>query len=85
MKIHPSIKRASLHPERVQYSGVDVLRESRVDNHVWYVIQVSTKIATWVRQQDQALWCEHVMSSYRVANTFKIHENMYTMLLLRWA
>lgn len=63
-----------------------IIDQTLVDDEQWYTVQVHPDIRLWVRQQPENMWQEHIDQRwYKVANTFDIHEKVYTMLAMRWS
>lgn len=86
MKKHRPIKNATMIPMRaVQKRAFEVIDQGTVDNDVWYVVQVEPKAASWIRQQDTNMWYNYKLGSYRVLDTFDIHEKLYSVMTLKWA
>jgi len=86
MKIHRPIKYSTLLPLRaVQKHSYEIIDRGQVDSEQWYVVQAEPKVASWVRTQNKDLWYDYKVGSYRVLDTFDVHEKLYTMLAMRWA
>jgi hypothetical protein len=86
MKTHCPIKYATLLPiKAVQKNSYEIIDRGQVDNEQWYVVQAEPKVALWMRTQNKDLWYDYKVGSYRVLDTFDVHEKLYTMLALRWA
>ena len=86
MKIHRPIKYSTLLPLRaVQRHSYEIIDQGQVDNERWYVVQAEPKVALWMRAQNKDLWYDYKVGSYRVLDTFDVHEKLYTMMALTWA
>lgn len=86
MKIHRPIKYSTLLPlKAVQKNSYEIIDRGLVDNEQWYVVQAEPKVARWMRTQNKDLWYDYKVGSYRVLDTFDVHEKLYTMLAMRWA
>ena len=63
-----------------------IIDRALVDDEQWYTVQVHPDMRSWVREQTETLWHEHIDQKwYKVANTFDIHEKLYTMMAVRWS
>ena len=61
-----------------------IIDKALVDGDQWYTVQVHPDLRSWVRQQPERMWQEHIDARwYKVANTFDMHSKIYTMLILR--
>jgi len=86
MKIHRPIKYSTVVPlKAVQKNSYEIIDRGNVDNEIWYVVQVEPNVARWMRTQNKDLWYDYKVGSYRVLDTFDVHEKLYTMLAMRWA
>ena len=86
MKKHRPIKHSTLLPLKVvQKHSYEIVDQGQVDNEIWYVVQAEPKVARWMRTQNQDLWYDYKVGSYRVLDTFDVHEKLYTMMALTWA
>lgn len=62
-----------------------ILTSAIVDGETWYTIHVSKDISKWIRQQNEQRWHESLDRDwYTNSGTFDVHEELYTMLQLRW-
>lgn len=80
--------RATIVPQKaVQINRIEVVDSTLVDGERWFVVTVEPKVTPWIREQDSAWWYEHTIGkhSYRVLDTFDVHEKLYTLMSLRWA
>lgn len=65
---------------------IEIQDKAEVDGDTWYVVQVNPRVCPWIREQNKDLWHEHIDQRwYTVANTFDVHEKIYTMLALTWS
>jgi len=65
---------------------IEIQDKAEVDGDTWYVVQVNPRVCPWIREQNKDLWYEHIDQRwYKVANTFDVHEKLYSMLALRWS
>jgi len=73
-------------PYRKDVTKFKIIDQAKVDDDQWYTVQVHPDMRSWVLSQPETLWHEHLDQRwYTVANTFDIHEKMYTMLVVRWS
>lgn len=73
-------------PYRNNVTNFKIIDQAIVDNDQWYTVQVHPDIRSWMRLQPTELWHEHLDQRwYKVANTFDIHEKIYSMLAMRWS
>lgn len=73
-------------PYAYMNTNFTIIGRATVDGEPWVTVQVHPDIRPWFRTQPQKMWYEHIDHNwYVVANTFDMHEKIYTMLLLRWA
>lgn len=63
-----------------------ILDRATVDGEPWVTVQVQSNISPWIRTQPEKMWYQHIDHNwYTVANTFDMHEKIYTVLALTWA
>lgn len=65
-----------------------IINRALVDGEQWYTVQVHPDVKPWIYEQPNRdkLWYNHIDNRwYTVANTFDMHEKIYTMLALRWS
>lgn len=73
-------------PYRNDVTKFKIIDQALVDDEPWYTVQVHPGISVWVRSQPEKMWQEHIDQRwYTVANTFDVHEKIYTMLALTWS
>jgi hypothetical protein len=73
-------------PYRTDVTKFKIIDQALVDNEQWYTIQVHPDLRHWMYEQHKSMWYEHIdQGRYRVANTFDVHEKIYTMLAVRWS
>lgn len=73
-------------PYRKDVNKFKIIDQAKVDDAQWYTVQVHPDIRSWMCYQPEELWHEHIDQRwYKVANTFDIHEKVYTMLAMRWS
>lgn len=83
---HTPIIDAKMLPKRaVMTRSFEVLDQGHVDGEPWYVVQVEPKVSRWIHEQDSKLWYDHRSGSYMVLNTFDVHEQLLTLITLRWS
>lgn len=71
---------------RNNVTNFKIIDQALVDDEQWYTVQVNPDIRPWVRQQPENMWHEHIDQRwYKVANTFDMHEKVYTMLAVKWS
>jgi hypothetical protein len=69
--------------QQLSQPSVIVLDQAQVDENQWYTLEVDPAVATWIRQQCYEHWYEH--SSNRFRPIMDVHEQLYTMLQLKWS
>ncbi len=73
-------------PYRNDVTKFKIIDQALVDDEQWYTVQVHPEIRSWVTTQHKSMWHEHIDQRwYKVANTFDVHEKVYTMLALTWS
>ena len=62
------------------------LDQAIVDGAMWYTVQcVPSAVSGWVKDQNPELWRSNIDSRWYVSfNTFDMHEDLYSLLLLKW-
>jgi hypothetical protein len=64
---------------------VKVVAKANVDGFPWYTVKCSKEAASWLRQQGQEQWHQHIDHNwYTVSGMFDIDEETYIMLKLQW-
>lgn len=63
---------------------INLITSSDVDGKIWYTVQLSMPARQWLTEQDTSQWYEHVGDRNWQQNWFDVHENLYTMLMLKW-
>lgn len=58
---------------------LEVVRQVRHRNNVWYVVRLDPEMSKWLKEQHQRDWRYVQGDSY----SFKIRESLYTMALLK--
>ena len=65
---------------------IEIQDTAEVDGATWYTVQVNPRVRPWITNQPKSMWQEHIDQRwYTVANTFDVHEKIYTMLALTWS
>lgn len=65
---------------------ITMIAKAMVDDAMWYTVRVSSPAGQWMRGQPKEMWYEHPSSNWPIdANTFDMHEKLYTMLALAWS
>ena len=67
--------------------AIRILDSALVDGETWYTVQCKPSLVSgWVQDQDPNMWHRHVNENFwtKHFNVFDIHENLYTMLILKW-
>jgi hypothetical protein len=73
-------------PYRNDVTNFKVLTRGMVDGELWLTVQVRPDIGIWIRSQPEKMWQEHIDQRwYTVANTFDVHEKIYSLLALTWS
>lgn len=70
-------------------SSYKVLTTATVDNAQWYTIHCTKDISIWIRETFRELedkqWFENIDDRWMLDhNRYDLHEELYTMLQLRW-
>ena len=61
------------------------LGKDQVDGATWYTVTGQKAVCEWIRTQDKQYWFEHIDDQWHISyNTFDIHENIYTMLGMKF-
>lgn len=63
---------------------IKLITSSEVDGKMWYTVQLSMPAREWLVERDSTQWYEHVGERTWRQNWFDVHENLYTMLMLKW-
>ena len=73
-------------PKAVIKDNFEVFTSTQVDDECWYTVQVIPRVSTWIREQPNELWYNHITpSQYKVLDTFDINEKLYLLMVLKWA
>lgn len=63
-----------------------ILDRDLVDGEPWVTVQIHPDIRPWMHTQPEKMWYQHIDHNwYTVANTFDMHEKIYTMMAVRWS
>lgn len=67
--------------------SIQKLDEAMVDGVKWYTVQCKpSTVSGWVKEQDPTLWHNNIDSRWYINfSTFDMHEDLYSMLLLKWS
>lgn len=66
-----------------KFEILGILGQAEVDGETWYSISVNREIASWLRDQPKE-W-QHELTHGWYDSQFDIHEQLYTLLILRWS
>jgi hypothetical protein len=68
-------------------AAFELLDSALVDDRPWYTVKCTDReIMKWVRQQPEDQWYEHIdVRGYIDLRIIDIHEELFTMLKLRWS
>jgi hypothetical protein len=64
------------------------LTTATVDNELWYTVQCKQEVSNWLRSQsgENSLWFQNIDDKWMTnANTFDVHNKIYTLIALKWA
>lgn len=63
-----------------------IIDQAKVDGATWYTITCVREVSEWVREYPKELQYSHIDKNWTVYNNkFDIHEELYSMLTLRWS
>jgi hypothetical protein len=68
-------------------AAFELLDSALVDDRQWYTVKcIDREIMKWVRTQPEDQWYEHIdVRGYIDLRIIDIHEELLTMLKLRWS
>jgi hypothetical protein len=69
---------------------IKVLDTATVDGVQWYTISCLRDTSIWIREnyedQENKTWFQNIDEKWHINfNVFDVHEELYTLLVLRWA
>ena len=70
---------------------IRTLDKFALDGATWYTVHCRPSIiGEWVQEQDPDMWCRHhntgeLRFEYPTFNNYNMHEDLYSMLLLKWS
>ena len=69
---------------------IRVLDKAMVDGEQWYTISCLRATSIWIREnyaaQEDKTWFQNIDEKWNINfNVFDVHEELYTLLVLRWA
>jgi hypothetical protein len=76
---------------RLEMTKMQKIAQGEVDGAMWYTVHCpSSEICGWIREQNSELWVQTVdadtsKGGYFLFNLYDIHEDLYSMLLLKFA
>lgn len=60
--------------------------QAQVDGATWYTVSCVNEVSAWIRRQPTDLQYAHIDKRWTIyVNKFDLHENLYTMLALKWS
>lgn len=70
---------------------IRTLDKFALDGATWYTVHCRpSTIGEWVQEQDPDMWCRHhntgaLRFEYPTFSNYNIHEDLYSLLLLKWS
>lgn len=70
---------------------IQTLDKFALDGATWYTVHCRpSTISGWVQEQDPDMWCRHLNTGalrfgLPTFNNYNMHEELYSMLLLKWS
>lgn len=74
----------SMVQQLAQPNIIEVVTSADVDNNRWYTVRLNAPTARWLRQQDRSMWAEMPGYTTSALNMFDVHEQLYTVMALKW-
>ena len=65
-------------PKFIKYDDADV------DGNLWHSVRIDDEIYNWLLMQDRDMWADHGTRSPGGSYGIDVHEQLYTLLVLRW-
>ena len=60
--------------------------QAQVDGATWYTITCVREVSEWIRKQPEELQYSHIDKNWTIYhNKFDMHENLYSILALKWS
>ena len=63
-----------------------IVNQAPVDGATWYTIACVPEVGAWIRTQSKELQYSHIDKNWTIyQNWFDVHEELYSMLTLKWS
>lgn len=60
--------------------------QAEVDGATWYTVTCVREVSAWIRTQPKELQHSHIDQNWTLyGNKFDMHENLYSILALKWS
>ena len=60
--------------------------QAEVDGAIWYTVTCVREVSDWIRTQPEELQHSHIDQNWTIYhNKFDLHENLYSILALKWS